>query len=120
MSLSDRPPGGDPPGRLNASRVLTWWFAVMSLAGLLFGWFAAQEPAGAERLAVPLVLFAIVVGAALVALGITTRRPPYALMSVRHWIVIGAVGVAALAIGGMVRHASRRAALITSAKFQRG
>lgn len=72
MSFSDRP-SGDLYGRLNASRTLTWWFGLMSLAGLLRGSLAEQRPFGADVRVHPLVVFGATVGIGLLIPRVLTQ-----------------------------------------------
>ena len=99
MSSSDPAPGGDPGRRPNASRMLTWWFGLMGLAGLLLGSLAEQPSSGADMPASLLILFVGALGIALAMLYVIMRRRPREHMSARQLMIGCAVGLAAFAIG---------------------
>jgi hypothetical protein len=82
-----------------SSRVLTWWFGLMSAAGVAFGAFAEDRPFGDDVLAHPLVVFFIVVAAGLLGLRVALRRPVPEIISDRLLLVGCLVGLAAFLIG---------------------
>jgi hypothetical protein len=83
-----------PPGRL-----LVWWFAAMSAAGMLFGAFAEQRPFGDDVLAHPLIVLFIVVAIGLVALRFAIGRPVQEIIPDRLLVFGCVVGLAAFLIG---------------------
>lgn len=82
-----------------SGRVLTWWFGLMSLSGLLFGYFAERRPFGDDILAYPLVVFFVLVGLALLVLRLAAGRPVPDVISDRMLIVGCVVGLGAFLIG---------------------
>jgi hypothetical protein len=96
MSEPDRPP---PRRQPPSGRILTWWFALMSAAGVLFGVFADKRPFGDDVLAHPLVILFVVVGVALVVLRFVLRRPVPEIIPDRLLLFGCVVGVAAFLIG---------------------
>jgi hypothetical protein len=82
-----------------SGRILTWWFALMSAAGVLFGVFAEDRPFGNDVLAHPLVIFFVVVGAGLLVLRFALRRPVPEIIPDRLILFGCVVGVAAFLIG---------------------
>jgi hypothetical protein len=96
MSEPDRPPRQRQPP---SGRILTWWFALMSAAGVLFGVFADKRPFGDDVLAHPLVILFVVVGVALLVLRFVVRRPVPEIIPDRLLLFGCVVGVAAFLIG---------------------
>jgi len=88
---SKRPP---PSGR-----ILVWWFAAMSAAGVLFGAFAEQRPFGNDVLAHPVVILFLVVGVGLVVLRFAIGRPVQEIIPDRLLVFGCVVGLAAFLIG---------------------
>ena len=82
-----------------SGRILTWWFALMSAAGALFGAFADKRPFGDDVLAHPLVILFVVVGIALLALRCALRRPVPDIIPDRLLVFGCIVGLAAFLIG---------------------
>jgi len=80
-------------------RILVWWFAAMSAAGVLFGVFAEKRPFGDDVLAHPLVVLFIVVGIGLLALRFAMRRPVQEIIPDRLLVFGCIVGLAAFLIG---------------------
>jgi hypothetical protein len=99
MSLSERPPGGEIRARPNVGRMLTWWFALMSLAGLLLGSLVEQRSFGGGVLVHPLMVFAVAAGIGLLILRVVLRRPGSEFISNRRLIIACAVGLVAFLIG---------------------
>ena len=95
MSEPVRAPRKRPP----PGRVLIWWFAAMSAAGMLFGAFAEQRPFGDDVLAHPLVVLFIVVGIGLLGLRFALRRPVPEIIPDRLLVFGCIVGLAAFLIG---------------------
>lgn len=92
-----RPP---PPKRAPVSgRILTWWFGLMSAAGVAFGLSAEKRPFGDDVLEHPLVIFGAVVAIALLALRFALRRPVPELIPDRLLLFGCFVGLAAFLIG---------------------
>ena len=93
------------PGRTSrqrrpvAGRILVWWFASMSAAGVLFGAFADKRPFGDEVLAHPLVILFIVVGIALLVLRFALRKPIPEIIPDRILLLGCFVGLAAFLVG---------------------
>jgi hypothetical protein len=82
-----------------SGRVLTWWFGLMSIAGVGFGAFSEERPFGDDVLAHPLVIFFAVVAAALLGLRVALRRPVPEIISDRLLMIGCLVGLAAFLIG---------------------
>jgi hypothetical protein len=82
-----------------SSRVLTWWFGLMSIAGVGFGVFAENRPFGDNVLAHPLVVLFTIVGAVLLVLRVMLARPVPEIIPERLLVVGCLVGVAAFLIG---------------------
>jgi hypothetical protein len=80
-------------------RILVWWFAAMSAAGVLFGVFAEKRPFGDDVLAHPLVVLFIVVGIGLLVLRFALRRPVPEIIPDRLLLFGCVVGLAAFLIG---------------------
>lgn len=57
------------------ARVLSWWFGLMAIGGLMFGALADKRPFGNDILAHPLVVFFVVVAAGLLVLRFVLGRP---------------------------------------------
>jgi hypothetical protein len=96
MTEPVRPPRKRPPA---SGRVLTWWFAAMSAAGMLFGAFAEQRPFGDDVLAHPAIVLFIVVGIGLLALRFAMRQPVQEIIPDRLLVFGCIVGLAAFLIG---------------------
>jgi len=96
MTEPARPPRKRAPV---SGRILTWWFGLMSLAGMLFGAFADKRPFGDDVLMHPLIILFIVVGVALLALRVALRRPVPEIIPDRLLLVGCFVGLAAFLIG---------------------
>ena len=82
-----------------SGRILTWWFGLMSAAGVAFGLFANDRPFGDDVLEHPLVVFCAVVALALLALRIVLRRPVPEFIPDRLLLFGCFVGLAAFLIG---------------------
>jgi peptidoglycan/LPS O-acetylase OafA/YrhL len=91
----------EPPRKREpvAGRILTWWFGLMSVAGMAFGVYADKRPFGDDILEHPLVIFFVVVGAALLALRFALRRPVTDFIPDRLLLIGCLVGLAAFLIG---------------------
>jgi hypothetical protein len=94
--MTTEPPRKRPPV---PGRILTWWFAAMSAAGVLFGAFADKRPFGDDVLAHPLVVLFVVVGIALLALRFGLRRPVPEIIPDRLLVFGCIAGLAAFLIG---------------------
>jgi hypothetical protein len=79
--------------------VLTWWFGLMSIAGVVFGAFSEDRPFGDGVLAHPLIIFFAVVAAGLLGLRVALRRPVPEIISDRLLLVGCLVGLTAFLIG---------------------
>jgi hypothetical protein len=82
-----------------SGRILTWWFALMSAAGVLFGVFAENRPFGDDILEHPLIVMFVVVGIGLLALRFALRRPVPEIIPDRLLLFGCVVGLAAFLIG---------------------
>jgi hypothetical protein len=96
MTSPTQPPPKRPPA---SGRILTWWFALMSAAGVLFGTFADKRPFGDDVLAHPLVILFVVVGIGLLVLRVALRRPVPDIIPDRLLVVGCVVGLVAFLIG---------------------
>ena len=93
-------PIGPSPKRAPVSgRILTWWFGLMSAAGVAFGLFANDRPFGDDVLEHPIVIFAAAVAAALLALRFVLRRPVPEIIPDRLLLFGCFVGLVAFLIG---------------------
>ena len=99
MPLPGQPKNSDSSRRPNSSRVLTWWFGLMSICGLLFGTQSERRPFGTDVLAHPVVIFFAVVGVGLLVLRAALRRPVPDIISDRMLYVGCAIGLLAFFIG---------------------
>jgi hypothetical protein len=88
-------PKRPPPSR----RILVWWFAAMSAAGMLFGAFADKRPFGDDVLGHPVVVLFIAVGIGLLVLRFVMRRPVPEIIPDRLLVFGCIVGLAAFLIG---------------------
>jgi hypothetical protein len=82
-----------------SARILTWWFGLMSVAGMAFGAYADKRPFGDDILEHPLVILFVVVGVALLALRVALRRPVPEIIPDRLLLAGCLVGLAAFLIG---------------------
>jgi len=89
------PSTSKPPA---TGRVLTWWFGLMSIAGMGFGTFSEARPFGDDVLAHPLVIFFAVVAAGLLGLRVALRRPVPEIISDRLLMIGCLVGLVAFLI----------------------
>ena len=87
------------PRRPIAGRILTWWFGVMSVAGVVFGLFTESRPFGNDVLEHPVVILFVVVGIGLIVLRVALRRPVPEIIPERLLLVGCVVGLAAFLIG---------------------
>jgi hypothetical protein len=76
-----------------------WWYGLMAVGGFAFGLFADKRPLGAGVLLHPLVLFFILVGAALLVVRIVSTRPVPELISDRALMFGCCVGLGMFLIG---------------------
>jgi hypothetical protein len=91
-----------PPPKNRApvpGRILTWWFGLMSAAGVAFGLSANEHPFGDDVLEHPLVIFCAVVAVALLALRFALRRPVSELIPDRLLLFGCFAGLLAFLIG---------------------
>jgi hypothetical protein len=89
-----------PPKRPPVSgRILTWWLALMSVAGVLFGSLSERRPFGDDILEHPLIVLFVVVGIGLLALRFALRRPVPEIIPDRLLLFGCVVGLAAFLIG---------------------
>jgi hypothetical protein len=74
--MIDKPSSTDRTARRRVSpRVLTWWFGLMAIGGLIFGAVADRRPFGNDLLGHPLVVLFGAVGAGLLVLRFALARP---------------------------------------------
>jgi hypothetical protein len=99
MSEPAPPPPPLERRRPVSGRILTWWFGLMSAAGVAFGTFADQRPFGNDVLEHPLVILFVVVGIGLLVLRVVLRRPVPELIPERLLLFGCFVGLAAFLIG---------------------
>lgn len=87
------------PGRPPVSgRILIWWFALMSAAGVLFGVFADKRPFG-DVLEHPLVMLFVAVGIVLLVLRVALRRSVPDIIPDRLLMIGCVVGLVAFLVG---------------------
>ncbi len=82
-----------------SGRILTWWFGLMSAAGVLFGVYSEKRPFGDGVLEHPLVVFFAVVAVALLVVRFALRRPVPELIPDRLLLFGCFVGLVAFLIG---------------------
>ena len=82
-----------------SGRILTWWFGLMSAAGVAFGLFGNDRPFGDDVLEHPLVIFCAVVAIALLLLRFALRRPVPEIIPDRLLLFGCFVGLVAFLIG---------------------
>jgi hypothetical protein len=82
-----------------SGRILTWWFALMSAAGVLFGVLSERRPFGDDILEHPLIVMFVVVGIGLLALRFALRRPVPEIIPDRLLLFGCVAGLAAFLIG---------------------
>jgi hypothetical protein len=88
---------------------LILWYGLMAAGGLGFGSFGDRRPFGETILFHPLVLFFILVGAALLALRIVLTRPVPEIISDRALMLGCVAGLAAFLAGNfLVTHVLAR------------
>ena len=94
-------PASPPPKSRQpiSGRILTWWFAAMSVAGAAFGVFAEDRPFGNDVLEHPVVILFVVVGIGLLIMRVVLRRPVPEIIPDRLLLVGCVVGLAAFLIG---------------------
>ena len=97
--MSDRPGASDKSRAPVSRRVPTWWFGLMGLGGLAFGLVAERRPFGEDVLAHPLVVYFVVVVAALLVLRIALARPVPDVIPERTLLVGCVIGAAAFLVG---------------------
>jgi peptidoglycan/LPS O-acetylase OafA/YrhL len=90
---------GKSPRTPVSGRILTWWFGLMSIAGMAFGTYADKRPFADDILEHPLVILFVAVGAALLALRVALRRPVPEIIPDRLLLAGCLVGLAAFLIG---------------------
>jgi hypothetical protein len=76
-----------------------WWYSLMAVGGFGFGLFADKRPFGAGVLLHPLVLFFIVVAAALLVVRAVSARPVPELIPDRALLLGCCVGLGLFLIG---------------------
>jgi hypothetical protein len=76
-----------------------WWYAFVGLAGLAFGTLGERRPFGDDVLAHPLVVFFVLVGAALLVLRLVVRRPVPEILTERTLLLGCLLGAAAFLLG---------------------
>jgi uncharacterized membrane protein YwaF len=92
-------PGDEPREQLDIGRVLTWWFALMSLGGLLLGGTARRQLSALDIILYSLLVSAAALGTVLAVLRLGQQRPLGDVISSRKLIAACAVSIAAFLIG---------------------
>jgi hypothetical protein len=82
--------------------IRVWWYGLMAVGGFAFGLFADKRPLGQGVLLHPLVLFFIVVGAALLVVRMVSARPVPELISDRALMLGCCTGLAMFLIGNFI------------------
>lgn len=82
--------------------MIFWWYGLMAAGGFAFGIFANKRPLGAGILVHPLVLFFVVVAAALLALRVIYARPVPEVIPDRALVYGCSAGLAAFLIGNYI------------------
>ena len=90
------------PGLQSASRTERWWYGLMASGGFLFGLVGDRRPFGTDVLAHPLVIFFIVVAAALLVLRVARGRPVPELIPERALVIGCFAGGAAFLLGNLI------------------
>jgi hypothetical protein len=93
----NEPSPSQPP--LAVSRILTWWFGLMSSAGALSGVFLAGRPPGDDMLDHPLVVVLGVTGVGLLVFRFAWRRPVAGAMPDGVLLIGWCAGLAAFLVG---------------------
>jgi hypothetical protein len=94
MSEPDRPLRQPPSGR-----ILTYWFALMSVVGALSGVSAENRPFGGDVLEHPIVILFVIVGIILLVLRFVVRRQLPEFIPDRLLLFGCVIGLAAFLIG---------------------
>ena len=85
-----------------AEMLIRWWYGLMAASGFAFGIFANKRPLGSGILVHPLVLFFILVAAALLVLRIARARPVPEIIPDRALVYGCSAGLAAFLIGNYI------------------
>ncbi len=93
---------------MNVERINTWWLGLMLLGGVAFGLYAERRPFGDGVMSHSLIVFFLIVGAALLALRFILGRPVPEIIPERR-LMIGCFGALAgflvgnaLAVHGLI------------------
>ena len=100
-----------PPPLPVSPHILTWWFSLMAVGGLVLGVFAHDRPFGDGFLGHPLIVFFAVVAALLLTLRFLHARPLRELISAPLIALGCAMAVCLLHPRGLVRHEPHGAAV---------
>jgi hypothetical protein len=92
-------PSEGPPPISISPHILTWWFGMMAIGGVGFGFVAEKRPFGNGVLAYPLVIFFACAGIVLLTLRFLYNRPLTEFISERALLVGCGIGVACFLIG---------------------
>lgn len=85
-----KPKPDGPPPVVVSPHLLTWWFGLTAVGGLLFGAFDDERPFGNGVLAHPLVVLFAFIAAGLLTLRFLHARPLLQLIS-GHYLAAGTV-----------------------------
>lgn len=97
--MNDKPSADRNARHLASPRVLTWWFGLAAVGGLVFGAFAERRPFGDGLLAHPLVLLAAVVAAGLLVFRFASGRPVPEVISERALLIGCLIALGAFLVG---------------------
>ncbi len=90
------------PGMTTSETMLIWWYGLMAAGGFAFGIFANKRPLGEGILVHPLVLFFVVVAAALLVLRVIYARPVPEVIPDRALVYGCSAGLTAFLIGNFL------------------
>jgi hypothetical protein len=79
--------------------ILTWWFGMMAVGGVGFGFYAERRPFGNGVLAYPLVVFFACIAVILLTLRFLYARPVPEFISNRLLVIGVLIGLACFLIG---------------------
>ena len=94
-------------------RALTWWFGLMLLGGLAFGFNSDRRPFGSDMLAHPLIVFFALVAAGLLLLRAALRRPVPEVLPERMLVAGCAIGIIAYLAGNWLAAKFLQVAMLT-------
>jgi hypothetical protein len=100
QGVSNQPEPDEPPPLAVPPHLLTWWFAVMSVGGIVVGVFGDQFQVGKSVLGHPLVIFFAVVAGSLLTLAFIYQKPLQKLISPASLVIGCLIGLACYFLGG--------------------